>query len=657
MKTKTSWLYFLLVAVLAGSLVIGFLPHILWSHWSLESTPLHSFLSFTGALAAILLAVILLQRMNEEETRRIFPMAIGLLGMGILEGIHGVALLGNTVVLLHTLACLVGSFCFALIWLPGSAYRSDALKPGHIAWLVAAGSVLLGTVVLLFGEEGMPPMLRNGKYTHLAVAINILAGLLFTAAGGRFLLDFHRSGKLESGLFASMALLFGLPGLLFKYSEPWDDVWWAWHLLRTVAYLLAAGLMIREYQRTISELGISLTERKQAEEKLRRNYDIQSTITSILRLSLEDITLERLLGRVLDLILSIPWLALRSMGSISLVEDQPEVLVMKAQKGLSEPIQKECARLRFGRCLCGRAAQTQQIQFADRIDERHDTTYEGIIPHGHYCVPLLLGDQVLGVLNLYLNQGHLRDPREEEFLTAAANALAGVIVRRRTEEMLFQSEARYRAVLEQSADGIYLVDVETKHILEANLAFAQMLGYTAEEIRGLSVHDIVAAEQEVIDQRFQERVNGKGPSSYERQYRKKDGSLVEVWVSFSLISYGGRKVMCALVRDLTERKRAEQEREKLIAELQEALANIKTLSGLIPICAQCKKIRDDKGYWQQVEAYIHAHSEAEFSHGLCPDCAEKFLADLKKDASPSQGLMEFPGQKEGKRQGLGVGGQ
>jgi PAS domain S-box-containing protein len=136
-------------------------------------------------------------------------------------------------------------------------------------------------------------------------------------------------------------------------------------------------------------------------------------------------------------------------------------------------------------------------------------------------------------------------------------AAVDITARKRAEEAIRDSEARYRAVMEQSADGIYLIDVETKHILEANLAFAQMLGCTAEEIRGLSVYDFVAAKQEVIDQRFQERVNGKGPSSYERQYRKKDGSLVEVWVSLSPISYGGRKVMCALVRDLTEKKALE----------------------------------------------------------------------------------------------------
>jgi hypothetical protein len=66
-----------------------------------------------------------------------------------------------------------------------------------------------------------------------------------------------------------------------------------------------------------------------------------------------------------------------------------------------------------------------------------------------------------------------------------------------------------------------------------------------------------------------------------------------------------------------------EEQQKLIAELQGALAKIKTLKGMLPICASCKKVRDDKGYWSQIEAYISEHSEAEFSHGLCPECAQK----------------------------------
>jgi len=82
--------------------------------------------------------------------------------------------------------------------------------------------------------------------------------------------------------------------------------------------------------------------------------------------------------------------------------------------------------------------------------------------------------------------------------------------------------------------------------------------------------------------------------------------------------------------DITDRKKDELERERLIAELREALANVKTLKGLIPICSYCKKIRDDKGYWQQLADYMHLHSEAEFSHCACPECAEKAMKEFEE---------------------------
>ena len=83
--------------------------------------------------------------------------------------------------------------------------------------------------------------------------------------------------------------------------------------------------------------------------------------------------------------------------------------------------------------------------------------------------------------------------------------------------------------------------------------------------------------------------------------------------------------------EIEERKRVEVEREKLIRDLQKALSEVKTLKGIFPICASCKKIRDDKGYWRQIEAYIRDHSEAEFSHGICPDCMKKLYGDFLKD--------------------------
>ena len=75
-------------------------------------------------------------------------------------------------------------------------------------------------------------------------------------------------------------------------------------------------------------------------------------------------------------------------------------------------------------------------------------------------------------------------------------------------------------------------------------------------------------------------------------------------------------------------KQADKEKSVVIAELKKALEEIKTLSGFLPICASCKKIRDDKGYWNQIEVYISEHSEAEFSHGICPECAQKLYPDI-----------------------------
>ncbi len=79
--------------------------------------------------------------------------------------------------------------------------------------------------------------------------------------------------------------------------------------------------------------------------------------------------------------------------------------------------------------------------------------------------------------------------------------------------------------------------------------------------------------------------------------------------------------------ELEEKEKAQQ---KLIKELHTALAEVKKLSGLLPICAECKKIRDDKGYWNEVELYISDHSEVQFSHGICPGCAKKYYAEIKK---------------------------
>jgi len=177
-----------------------------------------------------------------------------------------------------------------------------------------------------------------------------------------------------------------------------------------------------------------VTERRDAEKAIRRSRDMQEVIASVLRLSLEGSSLEELLPEVLRKVLSMPSLSLERKGALFLVEGEPGVLVMKAEEGLAGKLKERCARVSFGVCLCGRAASSGQLVYVSDLDDRHENTYGGMAPHGHYCVPISYKGQVLGVLNAYVAVGHAYSRQEADFLTDVANTLAGIVVRNRTEE-------------------------------------------------------------------------------------------------------------------------------------------------------------------------------------------------------------------------------
>jgi hypothetical protein len=114
----------------------------------------------------------------------------------------------------------------------------------------------------------------------------------------------------------------------------------------------------------------------------------------------------------------------------------------------------------------------------------------------------------------------------------------------------------------------------------------------------------------------------------EMLFRTKSGGSITALMSATVIVIRGEQCVLSSVSDITERRRSEEERERLLRERENTIAEVKVLSGLLPICSSCKKIRDDTGYWNQIESYIRTHSQAEFSHGLCPDCMEKIYPGM-----------------------------
>jgi PAS domain S-box-containing protein len=190
--------------------------------------------------------------------------------------------------------------------------------------------------------------------------------------------------------------------------------------------------------------------------------------------------------------------------------------------------------------------------------------------------------------------------------------------RKHALDLLNDEVVRRRLLVDQSRDGIVVLDDDGR-VQEANQKYAQMLGYSLAEVHQLHVSDWdMTWTREQLMGMIRE-VDEKG-DHFETVHRRKDGSTYDVEISTNGAVCGGRKLVFCVCRDITERKHAEKEREQLIRELQEALKEIKTLRGILPLCCFCKKIRDDRGYWEQVDVYISQHSQVDISHSICPEC-------------------------------------
>ncbi len=194
------------------------------------------------------------------------------------------------------------------------------------------------------------------------------------------------------------------------------------------------------------------------------------------------------------------------------------------------------------------------------------------------------------------------------------------------------ARAYLASIVESSDDAVIGTNLEGA-ILSWNSGAARMYGFSASEITGCSISRLAPRYRpEEWPKIYTQLKEGGSVERFETIRQRKDGTTVEVAVTLSLIRDQGTAIgISTIERDITARKREEMERSQLIGELTEALAKIKTLSGLLPICSSCKKIRDDGGYWQKIEFYISEHTQAEFTHGICPDCLTRLYPEYSRN--------------------------
>ncbi len=314
---------------------------------------------------------------------------------------------------------------------------------------------------------------------------------------------------------------------------------------------------------------------EQRTRELRISEQHQRVLNTLLRISVEDISLEEQLQLALDEILAVSWLPLMPRGAIFLADRDVDMLKLWVHRDLETPLVDLCSKLPFNKCLCGQAAQERGIIFAAAIDERHKICYDGIVPHGHYCVPILSGERVTGVMTLYLEGNHQQHPQEIEFLQVVAHTLSGMIERKYVEEererllvKLGAQARRMQKLVDTVPEGVLLLD-EDANIVLANPVAESCLSILGKPDPGkpltyLGGQDIQTLLQSPPRGLWHEvEVNAPGPRTFEVIARLIQGEH-DGWVM--------------LIRDVTEarevqRRVQQQERLATVGQLAAGIAH------------------------------------------------------------------------------------
>ncbi|WP_345993273.1 EAL domain-containing protein [Sulfurimonas sp. HSL-1716] len=308
-------------------------------------------------------------------------------------------------------------------------------------------------------------------------------------------------------------------------------------------------------------LGTNTTKQAKIAESLHLESEEQRALNSILSISLQSIPLKEQLQQVLEILLSLSWLTISKTGGIFLVDNNSDTLVLTVEHGLHPALLSACARVPFGHCLCGRAAASKEIQYAACLDKRHEITYEGIEPHGHYNVPILSANGVLGVIVLYLTHGHKKDEREIKFLGSVANTLAGLIERCHTQDALSLSLSKLAQAQQIAHLGGWEWDITENKIYFSDEAADVMGNARYKKVMGLEDFlEIVYPDDRPMVQRASEEGLKGNDLNLDYRIQQLDGSVRNLQTQAKPTYDSSGKIigLSGTMLDITKRKQMEE---------------------------------------------------------------------------------------------------
>ncbi|MEO5348052.1 MAG: ATP-binding protein [Magnetococcus sp. YQC-3] len=465
------------------------------------------------------------------------------------------------------------ALCFVLLG-TGMISRWVLMRYKHFPYVVGVlgGLVSSLSMVAFSGYYFKLDSLHGwGFITHMevyAVAGFIIAGICFVV------LAWSLDGRVGTRLPDWFPVLFGI-GMItitlilwqfYQFLETGDLIQGMDFSIRhahdallvfgvTISLLIT---LILKYNQTAQE---RLTKLKQEEEKTNRLLHTKNVLNSLLQLATKPHTLDQLLEISLDHILTGTWIATMNKGAIFLYDKDCGKLVMRSQRGIHNSLLQTCNKVPSGECLCGIVFKTGEILFANSHDARHTRRYEEMAAHSHYCVPINTGEQLIGVINLYLHKSHVKSADEEELLGMIAKTLSWIIEHKQHEQGMIEQTVLINNILNSSPDLAIAATDKNYCITYYNEMAEKIFGYTKEQVIGQTVQAIHTREQ-VAPERFEravEIVRRDGIYRY-RVTQEKNGekSVISSRVSGIMNQSGQISGYILVSQDITDQMRMEE---------------------------------------------------------------------------------------------------
>ena len=381
--------------------------------------------------------------------------------------------------------------------------------------------------------------------------------------------------------------------------------------------------------------------RAQAEKHIHELNSLLRAIRDISKLMVRERDPQKLLAEACNILVqtrsyTLAWVGLVEAGSKRVV---PAAWVGDRSDYLDQ-VQITWDETATGQGPTGTAMRTGQpwVCRDTATDPRFAPWREAALARGYAsvgAVPMMHAARTVGVVTVYSDRRDSLHEEELGLLKELADDLAFALQSIEDEIERRGAEARLRLLglaLESAANAIVITD-RAGIIIWANPAFTQLTGYSLEEALGRKTSLVISdVHDEAFYQGLWQTVLAGHVWSAEMNNRRKDGSLYTEHNTITPVRLESGEIthFIAVKEDVTDRRRAEAEREQMIQELQAALTRVKLLSGLLPICSNCKRIRDDQGSWSKVETYISSHSDTTFTHGICPECLHKLYPEVEQ---------------------------